>query len=314
MIKPQSENSKTLPGFVHGLSDGLSIAIGYMPIALTFGLLAKNTGISLAHTVGMSLFVFAGASQFMALGLIGIGTGVVEIVFSTFIVNIRHLLMSMSLNEKTLPESRLKKGIYAFGITDEVFAVASTRNGDVGSRYLYGVALMAYLSWVLNSGIGYIVGSALPASVQGGMGIALYAMFIGLLVPTAKKSVKALLLAVLAGGLNFLFSKFFPAGWAIVAATVGAVVIVELVDVVKGATVVDTTGGGSARDGSVQEVRRGLEEEGAGAENNGVHKTRLGAEKEGGSGETGDRKNDGAAKGGSDKKGCGSVKEGGSEL
>lgn len=261
----QTENSNTLPGFAHGLSDGFSIAIGYMPIALTFGLLAKNTGISLAHTVGMSLFVFAGASQFMALGLIGIGTGVVEIVFSTFIVNIRHLLMSMSLNEKTLPESRLKKGIYAFGITDEVFAVASTRDGNVGSRYLYGVALMAYLSWVLNSGVGYIVGSALPASVQGGMGIALYAMFIGLLVPTVKKSVKALMLAVLAGVLNFLFSKILPAGWAIVAATVGAVAAVELIDVVNGFAALDTPGARSARDGSVQEVRGGQHnEEGSG--------------------------------------------------
>ncbi len=263
MNRAQIDNSDTLPGFIHGLSDGLSIAIGYMPIALTFGLLAKNTGISLAHTVGMSLFVFAGASQFMALGLIGIGTGVVEIVFSTFIVNIRHLLMSMSLNEKTLPESRLKKGIYAFGITDEVFAVASTRDGDVGSRYLYGVALMAYLSWVLNSGVGYIVGSALPSSVQGGMGIALYAMFIGLLIPTAKKSAKALLLAVLAGVLNYLFSKLLPVGWAIVAATVGAVGAVELIDVLNRSAAVDQPGDKSRRDVSIQNADDVVHTEGA---------------------------------------------------
>jgi len=291
MNRKRMDNSDTRPGFVQGLSDGLSIAIGYMPIALTFGLLAKNTGISLAHTVGMSLFVFAGASQFMALGLIGIGTGVVEIVFSTFIVNIRHLLMSMSLNEKTLPESRLKRGIYAFGITDEVFAVASTRETDVDSRYLYGVALMAYLSWVLNSGIGYIAGSALPVSIQGGMGIALYAMFIGLLVPTVKKSVKALLLAVLAGVLNFLFSKLFPAGWAIVAATVGAVVVVELIDVVKKPAAAETPGGMSAEDSSVGGVSSAQQNENYGA---------------------GKDRDDG--KGRSDKESCGSEMEGGSEL
>ena len=291
MNRKRMNNSDTLPGFVQGLSDGLSIAIGYMPIALTFGLLAKNSGISLAHTVGMSLFVFAGASQFMALGLIGIGTGVVEIVFSTFIVNIRHLLMSMSLNEKTLPESRLKKGIYAFGITDEVFAVASTRETDVDSRYLYGVALMAYLSWVLNSGIGYIAGSALPVSIQGGMGIALYAMFIGLLVPTTKKSVRALLLAVLAGALNYLFSKLFPAGWAIVAATVGAVVLVELSDVVKGPSAADTPGGRGAQDSSIKEVSGARQNENGAAAKD---------------------RDDG--KGRSDKEGCGLEMEGGSEL
>jgi len=229
----QDPVSTTAPGFLPGLKDGLSIAIGYMPIALAFGLLAKNTEISLAHTIGMSLFVFAGASQFMALGMIGIGTGMMEIVFSTFIVNIRHMLMSMSLNEKTVSERPLRKMIYAFGITDEVFAVASTREGKVGSSYLYGAGLMAYLSWVINSGIGYLVGSALPPSLQGGMGVALYAMFIGLLVPATKKSIKALLLAVLAGGMNYAFSGVLPTGWAIVAATVSAVAIVEIVNLVK---------------------------------------------------------------------------------
>lgn len=219
----------TLPTFVDGIKSGLTIAVGYMPIALAFGLLAKNTGLSLAHTLGLSVFVFAGASQFMALGMIGIGIGALEIVFSTFIVNIRHMLMSMTIHEKAVREPLPKRLLYAFWITDETFAVAATREGPVGSSYLYGLGLMAYLSWTINSGIGYLAGSALPPAIQGGMKIALYAMFIGLLVPSAKKHHRALLLALLAGGLNYLFSGFLAAGWAIIAATIGSVLIIELV-------------------------------------------------------------------------------------
>ncbi len=228
-MEDQATGQPTLPGFFQGLQSGLSIAIGYMPIALAFGLLAKNTGISLAHTVGMSLLVFAGASQFMALGLLALGTGAVEIVFSTFIVNIRHMLMSMSINEKAIQESTLRRLIYAFGITDEVFAVASTRDGVVGSNYLYGLGLMAYSSWVINSGIGYAAGSALPEAFQQGMSIALYAMFIGLLLPSVKKYRKALFLSGTAALLNAGLVTFFPAGWAIIGATIGAVGLLELV-------------------------------------------------------------------------------------
>ncbi len=226
-MRDEVTGQQELPGFFKGVQAGISIAVGYMPIALAFGLLAKNTGISLAHTVGMSLLVFAGASQFMALGLLALGTGAVEIIFSTFIVNIRHMLMSMSIHEKALPESKLRKLVYAFGITDEVFAVASTREGPVGSLYLYGVGLMAYLSWVINSGIGFAAGAALPEALQQGMSIALYAMFIGLLIPSVKKHRKALFLAGTAALLNSVLVLFLPAGWAIIGATLGAVVLLE---------------------------------------------------------------------------------------
>ncbi len=255
-VQDQLTGQPTLPGFFQGVQSGVSIAIGYMPIALAFGLLAKNTGISLAHTVGMSLLVFAGASQFMALGLLALGTGAVEIVFSTFIVNIRHLLMSMSINEKAVPESKLRKLIYAFGITDEVFAVASTREGAVGSNYLYGISLMAYSSWVINSGIGYAAGSALPEAFQQGMSVALYAMFIGLLIPSVKKYRKALFLAGAAALLNSLFVMFLPAGWAIIGATIGAVVLLELMQMYRsssGSASPDKPPGRSSRENQPEE-------------------------------------------------------------
>lgn len=218
-----------------GLQDGLSIAIGYAPIALTYGLLAKTAGLSLLETVLMSLIVFAGASQYMALSMFALGTGAVEVIMTTFIVNIRHFLMSASLNEKVEKEVSWKKAIYAFGITDETFSVAATKAGTVSTGYLFGIISLAYGSWVVFSGIGYGIGASLPQVLQESMAIALYAMFIGLLVPSMKKSVKVAYLAILAAAFNsvFVFGNVMGKGWAIVAATLLSSVLIEAVETVK---------------------------------------------------------------------------------
>ena len=205
--------------FSKGLLAGSSIAIGYLPAALTFGLLAKSTGLAFWETVAMSLFVFAGAAQYMALNLIALGTGAFEIIFTTFIVNIRHLLMSASVRERVEDDHPLIKALYSFGITDEVFAVTTTQEGTVRTGFVAGVAIMAYSSWVINSGLGYLVGSILPVALQQSMGIALYAMFIALLMPSLKRQRKIVFLAVSAAVFNSLFSLVLPSGWSIIAAT-----------------------------------------------------------------------------------------------
>jgi predicted branched-subunit amino acid permease len=154
----------------------------------------------------------------------------VEIVFSTFIVNIRHVLMSMSIHERSRPEGKGIKGLYAFFITDEVFAVAATRgNTAVGSPYIFGIGIMAYLGWTVNTGLGYVAGSFLPLTLQEGMSVALYAMFIGLLVPSIKVYRRALYLAATAAVLNSIFVIFLPPGWAIIAAAAASVALMELI-------------------------------------------------------------------------------------
>ncbi len=214
--------------FIRGIMAGLSIALGYMPVALTFGFIAETTGLTLIETIGMSAFVFAGASQYMSLSLLAIGTGTLEIIFTTFIINIRHLLMSTAINEKAEKDHPVIKAVYAFGMTDEVFAVTSTKEGKLTSFYILGVALIAYSSWVINSGIGYIVGTSLPEIVQQSMSIALYALFIALLVPSLKKQRKIIWLAVSAAVLNAIFSLFLPSGWSIIVATLTSAIVIEL--------------------------------------------------------------------------------------
>ncbi|MED4924900.1 AzlC family ABC transporter permease [Geobacillus sp. WSUCF-018B] len=222
------EAGKMAP-FRQGVQAGVAIAIGYTPIALAFGLLAKTTGLTLGETVLMSLVVFAGASQYIALSLIAAGTGALEIVLTTFILNIRHFLMSASLSEKAEPDAFWKKALYAFGITDETFSVAAMKEGTVNASYMFGLIAMAYGSWVVNSGIGHAVGASLPESLQESMAIALYAMFIGLLVPALKKQRKIVWLAGLSALFNSIgtFVLHLSKGWSIVLATLLSAVIVQ---------------------------------------------------------------------------------------
>lgn len=221
--------------FKKGIQSGISIAIGYMPIALTFGLIAKTTGLSLAETVMMSLFVFAGAAQYISLSLLAQGIGIFEIVLTTFIVNIRHFLMSASLNEKAEEDSIPARMAYSFGITDETFSVAATRDEPVNARYMLGLNFISYSSWVINSGVGFLIGAALPQTLQESMSVALYAMFVGLLVPSMKNNAKVVFLAVLAACFNSIFTlaNMMSTGWAIVLATLLSAVIIELIETVK---------------------------------------------------------------------------------
>jgi 4-azaleucine resistance transporter AzlC len=217
--------------FRNGLQAGVSIAIGYVPIAITFGLLAKSAGLTVTETVMMSLLVFAGAAQYMSLNMIVLGSGVFEIVMTTFILNIRHFLMSASLNEKVEEEKLWKKSLYSFGITDETFSVTATKEGTIRTGYMFGVIFISYSSWVVSSGIGHAIGSSLPDSLQESMAVALYAMFVGLLVPSFKKHRKVVVLAGIAAMLNTIFTLVLgiAPGWSIVMATLVSAVGVEII-------------------------------------------------------------------------------------
>ncbi|SIT69026.1 AzlC family ABC transporter permease [Edaphobacillus lindanitolerans] len=233
-------------GFKAGLKSGSMIAIGYFPIALTFGLLAKTTGLSIIEAVGMSIFVFAGASQYIALSLIAGKVDPLVIVLNTFIVNIRHFLMTASLNEKMQPETRWKKAVYAFGVTDETFSVISTHGeGRVRTSYAAGVIIMAYGSWVIFTGVGHVIGANLPLFLQAAMSIALYAMFVALLVPSMKGNRKVVMLALTAAALNgfFFWTGLLSTGWAIMVSTLASAIFVEIIYSRRGAVIRRAAGG-----------------------------------------------------------------------
>lgn len=211
--------------FRKGLATGFPIMLGYLPVAITYGVLAKQTGMSLLELTMMSVFVYAGASQFMAINMVAVSAGVMEIIIATFVLNFRHFVMSLSFMNSLRNVERKWKLPLSLGLTDEAFAVSAFHPNEAnqkhGAFFYFGIILIAYLSWVFGSLLGGILGDVIPANLSQSMGIALYAMFIGLLIPSVKKNLKVGLIALVAMLINFICVELgMSSGWAIVIGTI----------------------------------------------------------------------------------------------
>ena len=226
-MEAEVEKTVDLSELKCGIKAALPIAVGYLPIAVAFGLIAKSSGVPNHISLLMSLVVFAGASQFVAVNLMLLGASPVEIVMTTFILNLRHFLMSSSVSQRIQPGTSKKMlALLAFGVTDESFTLASTRKEQYLKRhFMLGLHFTAYTAWVSGTYVGLFMAAGLPLIIQNSMGIALYAMFIGLLVPAVKDCPPVLRVALLAILINTLL-HFVPvlnilsSGWNIIIATI----------------------------------------------------------------------------------------------
>lgn len=221
--------------FLRGAAAGLPVLIGYFPVAVTFGVLSAGY-LPLAVSIFMSAFVYAGASQFMALQLLGTGTAVLQIVFAVFMLNFRHFLMNSSLAQKLMTQDgrggsthrvKVPVPLLSFLVTDETFSVFMTSRAAPTAPFLFGLEIVAYGSWVVGTGLGFLIGSFLPPVLQESMGIALYALFIALLVPSVKRSLPAGVVAAAAAAVHtFLRSATaIGAGWSIIIAIIAGAVL-----------------------------------------------------------------------------------------
>jgi 4-azaleucine resistance transporter AzlC len=208
-----------------GIAAGFPIMLGYLPIAITYGVLAKQSGMTLTELTLMSVMVFAGASQFMGANMIAVGAGVLEIVIATFVLNFRHFVMSLSFMNRLREVPLRWKAPLSLGLTDETFAVSSLHTKEAkmekGALFYTALILTAYISWIAGSFLGGVLGEVIPERLSQSMGIALYAMFIGLLVPSVKKELKVGLIAIIAMLINALCLQLgMSTGWAIVLGTI----------------------------------------------------------------------------------------------
>ncbi|ASK60898.1 branched-chain amino acid transporter AzlC [Virgibacillus phasianinus] len=207
-----------------GIAVGFPIMLGYLPIAITYGVLAKQAGMTLTELTSMSIFVFAGASQFMAVNMVAAGAGVAEIIIATFVLNFRHFVMSLSFMNRLRGIGLKWKVPLSLGLTDETFAMSSLHPEEAkknkGALFYTALILTAYFSWIMGSFLGGVLGEIIPAKLSQSMGIALYAMFVGLLIPSVKKEKRVGIIAIFAMLINALFSQFTSEGWAIVCGTV----------------------------------------------------------------------------------------------
>lgn len=188
------QKNKTL--FYNGIKRGFPIAIGYIPVSFTFGLMAVSGGLPPWLAIFISLSNVTSAGQFAGTNLIFSGAGFFEITLTTFVINIRYMLMSLSLSQKIEEKTTLwQRLIFSFGITDETFTVAALEPGKLSYPYMLGLILLPVTGWTLGTTLGALISSSLPVSLANAMGIALYGMFIAIIIPPAKKS-RAVVLVV----------------------------------------------------------------------------------------------------------------------
>ena len=198
-------------GFVNGVKAGTPIGVSYLPSAVACGILSSSAGLTVPEGIFMSLIVFAGASQFVALKLLMLGASFPEIILATGVLNARLIMYSSSFSRRLRRGlSVLKKAWIGFQLTDESFSVMAARGETyLAPEFCMGLNLPGHCLWVLGTLLGYMGAAFLPSGLQKSMGIAIYALFIGLLVPMVRKNRPGLIVAAAAMALSAFF-KWTP--------------------------------------------------------------------------------------------------------
>ncbi|SCH00178.1 Inner membrane protein YgaZ [uncultured Ruminococcus sp.] len=208
--------------FQKGLRDGIPICLGYLSVSFTFGMMATEGGLPVWIAVLISMTNLTSAGQFAGTALILSGGMYIEIAVTTFVINIRYMLMSLSLSQKVEDSMTMPQRLgLSFGITDEIFAVAMQQRGLINARYLTGLILTPYFGWAAGTFLGAAATGFLPLAVRSALGIAIYGMFIAIIVPPAAKSRPILFVVAIAAGLSCIF-RYVPvlntlsSGWVII--------------------------------------------------------------------------------------------------
>lgn len=211
-----------------GLADGLAIGIGYFSVSFTFGILAVKGGL-LALTAGLiSLTNLTSAGQFAGLTVILAHGSLVELALTQLVINLRYALMSLSLSQRLGPEFTTRRRMtIAFANTDEIFAVAMGRKAPLTPAYMYGLATLPILGWTLGTVSGAVASGLLNAAVRSALGVALYSMFVAIVVPPMRqlKSVRIVVAAAVIVSCLIAWVplfKFISSGFAIILSTLAA--------------------------------------------------------------------------------------------
>ena len=190
--------------FLSGLKDGMPICFGYFAVSFAFGIQAAGIGLSVFEASVLSALNVTSAGQFAALAIIASGTSLIALAFPQLIINLRYFLMSCALSQKLSPLGH-RLGI-AYGMTDEIFAVSVSQREPLSPFYSYGLIAVAIPGWVLGTALGAAAGNILPAVLTNALGIAIYGMFIAIILPPAKENRVVAGVVVLSMVLSALFT------------------------------------------------------------------------------------------------------------
>ena len=208
--------------FLEGIKDGIPIGLGYLSVAFAFGIFAVESGLAVWQTLLISMLNVTSAGQLAGVPIIAGGGTLIEMAMSQLVINARYALMSVSLSQKLSKSvSLLDRFIISFVNTDEVFAVSSSKKGFLGKSYLYGLIITPFVGWSSGTLLGAAAGNILPASVISALGIAIYGMFVAIVMPVIKENKNTLLCVLIAVLLSCLFSfvpllSKVPSGFSII--------------------------------------------------------------------------------------------------
>lgn len=199
-----SDNAKW---FKKGLKDGIPIALGYFAVSFTLGIPAKEAGINPFQAGVMSMTMLASAGEFAAINVIATADSIIQMIITTLIINLRYLLMSSSMSQKLDSNIKLRHRLFLpCFVTDEIFGIASAVSGKLNPFYNYGAAAVAVPGWTIGTVLGTALGAILPDRVSNALGVALYGMFLAIIIPSTKKSKFMAGLIVVSMGLSYLLS------------------------------------------------------------------------------------------------------------
>lgn len=233
--------------FVQGVRDGIPIGLGYFAVAFSLGIAAKNAGLNPLQSFIASLLCNASAGEYAGFTLIAAGASYIEMAVMTLVVNARYLLMSCVMSQRTAPDTKLgHRLLVGYDITDELFAIAVARPGFLNPCYSYGAIVVAAPCWATGTALGCIAGNVLPGRIVNALSVALFGMFIAIIIPPARKN------KVVAGAIaaSFLFSYLatvlpavsdIPEGSRVILLTVVISAIVAVLFPVKNTDDTDNT-------------------------------------------------------------------------
>ena len=202
----QEKSTSRPAGFKEGLKCGIPIALGYFAVSFTFGMAAVRAGLSVFEATMISFLNLTSAGQFAGLDVMIGGGTLVEMAVTQFIINLRYSLMSFTVSQKLDKRYHLwHRFIVAFGVTDEIFGVTASQPGKVSPYFNYGAMILSIPGWTGGTLAGAISGSILPGFITSALGVAIYGMFLAIIIPPAKHD-RAVLGAVCAAmALSTLF-------------------------------------------------------------------------------------------------------------
>ncbi|MBP1559620.1 MAG: AzlC family ABC transporter permease [Oscillospiraceae bacterium] len=215
-------------GFKEGLKDGIPIGLGYLSVSFSFGISAVSQGLSAWAAAIISMTNLTSAGQVAGLTIIAAAGTLLEMALAQLIINMRYALMSLSLSQKLSGGFTTPHRFFAsFGITDEIFAVASGKGREITPSYMYGLIFLPFICWTSGTLLGGIAGNLLPEMICSALGIAIYGMFIAIFVPPARKSAGVLTAVLISVALSCCF-RYIPlfsgvsSGFAIIICTLAA--------------------------------------------------------------------------------------------